>query len=100
MTGIKSGSRLGVAEVYNKMYHDRLVETTGVFQLSTDNYQIFQVVIQNDGDAGQNAVRIGNQHQQFFHLAAGSTLVIPIDSLTKVYVRFTAAATVNWIAMG
>ena len=48
MTGIQSGHRQGVAEVYNQLYHDRLTsEILGTFSLATDNYQIFQVIIQN-----------------------------------------------------
>jgi hypothetical protein len=99
MTGISGGVRTGVSEVYNTLHCDRLVESSGVFQLATDTFQIFQVIIQNDPDSA-SSVTVGNSHKQFFEIEPGGALTVPVDSLAKVYVAFSGAATVNWLAMG
>jgi hypothetical protein len=99
MTDIQSGARVGVAEVYNRMYTNRLVQTTGVHQLDAGTQQVFGVIVQNDPDSA-NDVHVGNATAQYFELVPGASVTIPIDQLAKIYVAFTAAATVNYIAMG
>jgi len=91
-----------VAEVYNRLYAGRLEETTGTHQLEITGVrprQVFGVIIQNDPDSG-NSVHIGDQLQQTFELEIGGVLTIPIDWLERVYVTFSGAATINWLAMG
>lgn len=100
MTQIESGARRGVAEVYNRLHCERLIQTSGIHQLSTETFQVFGVIVQNDPDSA-NDVLVGNSAKQFYQLVPGSSVTIPIDQLAKVYVSFAlGAATVNWLAMG
>lgn len=99
MTKVCVGPSVQVSEFYTILHCDRLIESAGVHQLSTDGYRIYQVIVQNDPDSA-NSVHVGNDLQQTFQIVPGGALTIPIGSLTKVYVLFDGAATVNWIAMG
>lgn len=100
MTGITSGFRQGVAEVYNLLHCGRITEAGGnVQQLSTETFQIFGVIVQNDSDSTDD-VLVGNSLVQYFELVPGASVTIPIDQLAKVYVNFVGgSATVNWLAM-
>lgn len=92
---------MGVAEVYNRLHCGRLTQAGGsVQQLSTETFQIFGVIVQNDSDSTDD-VLVGNNLVQYFELVPGGSVTIPIDQLAKVYVDFgSGTATVNWLAMG
>ena len=91
-----------VLETYNRLYAGRLAETTSTHILEVSGIrprQVYGVIVQND-PASATSVHIGDEYQQTFELEIGATLTIPIDRLERVYVTFSGAATINWLAVG
>lgn len=59
-----------------------------------------EVLIQNDSGSS-NSVKVGNDTNQYIELSPGDAISLPIDNVSKVYVKTTAGtATVNWLARG
>ena len=87
-----------VTETYDTLHCGRDT-TAGVHALPNINTRIWQCILQaRPGNAAN--VLVGNATQQYFELAPGGALTIPIDALHKVYVNITAGDAVNWLAMG
>ncbi len=102
MTKKKCHLATPVLETYNVLHAGRLEETTGTHILETTGIrprQVYGVIIQNDPDSA-NSIHVGDQYQQTFEIVAGGALTLPIDRLERVYITFSGAATVNWIAVG
>lgn len=91
-----------VLETYNRLYAGRLTETTGTHLLEISGIrprQIYGVIIQNDS-ASATSVHVGDEYQQTFEIEVRGVLTIPIDHLERVYITFSGAATINWLAVG
>lgn len=85
-------------ETYDTLHCGRNT-TAGVHPLANIGARIWQVILQADPDNGAT-VLVGNATQQYWELAPGATLTVPIDNTNKVYVNITAGDAVNWLAMG
>jgi len=98
MTRAKVNDQNRVTETYDTLHCGRRT-TAGVGQLANIGARIWQVILQADPDNAAS-VLVGNVAQQYFELAPGAALTIPIDNTNKVYVNITAGDAVNWLAMG
>lgn len=59
-----------------------------------------EVLIQNDSGSS-NSVKVGNDTNQYIELSPGDAISLPIDNVSKVYVKTASGtATVNWLARG
>ncbi len=101
MTKSIQGPVTRTASTFNVMYAGQVSGIDTLLPLATDEYQIYEVFMQADPDNPAD-VLMGTALVQYVVLEAGDTLTLPIDSLTKVYIRFPTAGPnyVNWIAMG
>ena len=99
MTGIKRGPVVRTAGAYDRMETGTV--TTGFLAtaLAAVPTPIIEVVVQNDSDSA-NVVYVGNAFGQYVKLSAGTSITLPVNDLSTVYVVSPAgAATVNWLAM-
>jgi hypothetical protein len=68
-------------------------------QLTTDEINCFQILIQCDPASAANAI-VGNATGQYIALRPGESLTLPIGDPSDVYIQGDVGiATVNWMAV-
>ena len=98
MTKLQRGAVLRTANAWDNFSTGTLTATAAPVALAATATPIMEVIVQNDPDSGE-AAYVGNQFGQYFQLAAGANVTIPVCDLSLVYVTSVGgAAIINWIA--
>jgi hypothetical protein len=100
MSHFMSGTIQRVGETYDTIdVGEYTVTAAGVRQLSTETYQIAQVIVGLDYDSTAH-IYVGNASVQCFKLEPGAAITIPIDQLAKGYGKFgDAGGHIFWLAV-
>lgn len=98
MTKAQRGAVLRTANAWDNFTVGTVTATILGNALADSPTAIMEVIVQNDPDSGEAAF-VGNPFNQFFQLAAGAAVTIPVCDLSLVYVNSAAGtATINWMA--
>lgn len=88
-----------MADTYGRLDTGRITGTAAVVPLSTEHYNVGEIRVQA-GNGNTGTVYVGNATEQYYELAKGESIILPIGLLTQVYVKFSVAGdTVNWFAI-
>lgn len=100
MTKQVQGPLSGVTETYNSFFTGTIGVAFPAVAIYQEQMKCFQVIVQNSASSAATAY-IGNAlNGQYFELAAGESITIPINDLNKIHAGTAGgAATINFIAM-
>ena len=98
MTKITRGSVTRTANAWDNFNSGTLIATGPPVALAAAHTAIMEVIVQNDPDSAE-AAYVGTAFGQNFQLPAGSSITIPVNDLSLVYVTSAGGtARINYLA--